>query len=151
MRKRRSFRPRLRWLETAAGPAWWPPLRSGGERADSGDPPARGCGVGSRRGSRSARAHEAAADRGDREETSLRPGGRAAAWEPVGRLGLRAGAAAGRPWVLSWGRCAGRAVTVMRVERVSDAGEGDSGSRCSWSPWVRVFTPRRCLAAGSLK
>lgn len=55
----------------------------------------------------------------------MRPGGRAAAREPVGRVGLRASAATGRPWVQSGGRCADPAVTVIRV-RVP--GRGDSGS-----------------------
>lgn len=44
----------------------------------------------------------------------------------MGRLGLRASAATGSPWVQSGGRCADQAVTVTRVERVS--GRGDSGS-----------------------
>lgn len=76
--------------------------------------------------SRSAWFHEVSANPGDHEDTSLRPGDRAAAREPVGRLGLRASAATERPWVQSGGRCADRAVTVICVERVS--GRGDSGS-----------------------
>lgn len=93
-------------------------MRSGGERADSGGPRGRGHRDGGQR--RFAR-------RLRTEGTSVRPDGRAATTGlPVGRLDPRAMAATPLSMVQSGGRCADRAVTVVRVEGVS--GRGDSWS-----------------------